>query len=78
MSDVRPDNADLNLDGCDVDMTVDDQISHDGTETEALVMFADVWDDRDAVEARRAELIEWDAATHPASDTEPTTGAPDV
>jgi hypothetical protein len=75
MPDDRPDDADL--DGCDVDATVEDQLTADD-QIAPLVMFADVFGDDDAVEARRTELIEWDAALHPDADTEPTTGAPDV
>lgn len=48
------------LDGCDlpfgtVDRTHDDDI-------DALVIFADVFDDPDAVERRRVEMVEWGAA----------------
>lgn len=57
---TQPDDA--HLDGCDVDMTVEDQLTEDGEQTNALVMFADCWDDPKAVEQRRVELIEWSAA----------------
>jgi hypothetical protein len=50
---------DAQLDGCDVDMTVEDQLTEDGEQTDALVMFADCWDDPEAVERRRQELNEW-------------------
>jgi hypothetical protein len=46
---------DDDLDGCDVDMTQEDQISDDHA-IDALVMFADVWDDPAAVEQRRLDL----------------------
>lgn len=45
------------LDGCEVDMNVPELLSTDG-DLDALVMFADVWDDPAAVEKRRVELIE--------------------
>lgn len=49
------------LDGCE--LPFDDQTSNtaDGEQVDALVMFADVWDDPDAVERRRVELIELEA-----------------
>lgn len=50
------------LDGCDLDFTVEDQVSGDGEQVEALVMFADCWDSPEAVERRRVELVEWAAA----------------
>jgi hypothetical protein len=64
---------DAQLDGCDVDMTRPDQLTEDGEQTDALVMFADCWDDPAAVEQRRRDLIALDT---PPADTEPTTGAP--
>lgn len=73
MVDTEPDD----LDGCDLDFTVLDQLSADGNETDALVMFADCWDDRDAVEQRRRELIEWAAGGHHDTDDQPTTGGLD-
>ena len=51
------------LDGCDLDFDDASKNTRDGDEVDALVMFADCWDDEAAVEARRAELIEWDEAT---------------
>jgi hypothetical protein len=56
------------LDGCDVDATDPEYLTEDGDQTDALVMFADVWDDPAAVETRRAELIEWAAAVAEADD----------
>jgi hypothetical protein len=50
------------LDGCDVRMDEPDQVTEDGEQTDALLMFADVWDDPDAVDQRRIELIEWGVA----------------
>lgn len=78
MTDLAPPEDDRHLDGCDVDMAVEDQITEDGEQTDALVMFADCWDDSDAVEVRRRELVAWDAATQNAADDTPTTGAPDA
>lgn len=52
-----PDEPD-DLDGCEVDMTDPVHLTGDD-DVDALVMFADCWDDPDAVEQRRAELIEW-------------------
>lgn len=49
------------LDGCDVDMTVENQLTKD-SDVDALVMFADCWDDPAAVEQRVQELIEWSEA----------------
>lgn len=48
------------LDGCDLNFDDDQTITQD-FDLDALVMFADVWDDPAAVEARRRELIEWAA-----------------
>lgn len=50
------------LDGCAVDMTVPDQLTEDGEQTDALVMFADCWDDPVAVEHRRIQMVEWGTA----------------
>jgi hypothetical protein len=50
------------LDGCSLDFTDPRHITGDGEQTLALVMFADCWDDPDAVERRRVELVEWHAA----------------
>lgn len=72
MPDAEPDD----LDGCDEDFTDLAHVTEDGEQVDALVMFADVWDDPEAVEARRVELTEWDAATHHDTDDEPTTGSP--
>jgi hypothetical protein len=73
----RPYDADL--DGCDADMTDPAQITEDGEQVDALLMFADVqWDDEDAVEERRRALLELGAAEHPGTDDQPTTGAPDA
>jgi hypothetical protein len=50
------------LDGCSLPF---DDVAHntdDGEQLDALVMFADVWDDAEAVERRRVELVEWNAA----------------
>jgi hypothetical protein len=66
MSDTDPNGA--HLDGCDVDATTADRLTEDGEQTDALVMFADCWDDPAAVEARRAELVEWAAAVEASGD----------
>jgi hypothetical protein len=50
---------DAQLDGCDVDMDRPDKLTEDGEQTDALVMFADCWDDDQAIEERRRELTEW-------------------
>jgi hypothetical protein len=67
---------DSELDGCALDMADEDQLTEDGEQQDALVLFAARWDDPDAVQAQRTALIEWAAAQHPETDTEPTTGAP--
>lgn len=59
MSDPRPDDAEL--DGCDVDMTDPAHVTEDGDQVLGLVLFADCWDDPDAVEQRRQDLIALDA-----------------
>ena len=46
------------LDGCDVDMADPEHITQDGDQVTALVLFADCWDDPEAVERRRAEWQE--------------------
>jgi hypothetical protein len=51
------------LDGCELDFADPAHVTDDGDQVDALVMFADCWDDPAAVERRRAELIEWSAAT---------------
>lgn len=58
---------DAHLDGCDLDFTATDQ--SEDHQIDALVMFADVWDDPDKVRERQRELVEWDAAAteHPGS-----------
>lgn len=61
VSDTPPEDA--ILDGCDLDFVVEDQLTEDGEQTDALVLFADVWDNSSAIEDRRRELIEWAAAT---------------
>lgn len=58
-----PSSGDLDPCGDDVDFTDPAHVTEDGEQTDALVMFADVWDEPDAVEQRRAELVDWDAAT---------------
>jgi hypothetical protein len=73
VTDLPPDDDEL--DGCDADMTVEDQLTSDD-QVAPLVMFADVFGDDEAVEQRRRELMEWDAALHPGTDDTPTTGAP--
>lgn len=50
------------LDGCEVEFDNPEWNTGDG-DVDALVMFADCWDDPDAVERRRAELAEWNEAT---------------
>lgn len=53
-----PDEPD-DLDGCDLDFTEPDQVTEDGEQTAALVMFADVdWTDPEAVERRKQELLD--------------------
>lgn len=49
------------LDGCDLDFDDASKNTRDD-EIDPLVMFADCWDDPDAVEARRVELVDWAAA----------------
>lgn len=49
------------LDGCELDFN-DESMNTRDDEVDALVMFADCWDDPNAVEARRVELVEWAAA----------------
>lgn len=51
------------LDGCDLSFDDPNTNTQDGEQVDALAMFADVWDDPDAVEERRRQLVEWDAAT---------------
>jgi hypothetical protein len=63
------------LDGCDLDFAQEDQVTEDGEQVAALAMFADVWDDPDAVDQRRRDLISIDL---PQADDVPTTGAPDA
>lgn len=55
-TDSEPDD----LDGCDLPFGTVDR-THD-EDVDALVMYADCWDDPDAVERRRVELVEWGAA----------------
>jgi hypothetical protein len=50
-----------NLDGCVVEFDNPAWNTPDG-DVDALVMFADVFDNPDAVERRRAELVEWSEA----------------
>jgi hypothetical protein len=49
------------LDGCAVDATDPAHVTGD-EDVDALVMYADCWDDPEAVERRRAELTAWGAA----------------
>lgn len=58
-------SGDDDLDACgpEIDFADPAHLTEDGEQTDALVLFADVWDDPAAVEQRRAELVEWDAAT---------------
>ena len=49
------------LDGCETNMNDPDKITED-SDVDALVMFADVWDDPEATERRRVELVEWSSA----------------
>jgi hypothetical protein len=51
-------DADDELDGCEIDFTDPEHLTEDGEQQDALVMFADCWDDPEAVERRRVELIE--------------------
>lgn len=55
-----PSTEDPRLDGCDLDFTAGPQTTDD--DVDALVMFADVFDDPEAVERRRVELVELSAA----------------
>jgi hypothetical protein len=68
-----PDDA--QLDGCDEDFTLVDQLTEDGEQVDALVMFADCWDDPRAVYQRSQELISLNLSQ---PDDVPTTGAPDA
>lgn len=45
-----------NEDGCAVDMTDPAHITEDGEQVDALVMFADCWDNPEAVERRKRDL----------------------
>ncbi len=45
------------LDGCEVEMDDSAHITADN-EVDALVLFADCWDDPEAVERRKAEWVE--------------------
>jgi hypothetical protein len=73
-----PDEPD-DLDGCDEDFTVEDQLTDDGEQVDALTMFADVpFDDPVAVEHRRRQLVALDAHHSTGPDDVPTTGAPDA
>lgn len=61
-----PDDDDSidDLDPCgEIDFADPAHATEDGEQTDALVMFADCWDDPDAVEQRKAELAAWDEAT---------------
>jgi hypothetical protein len=51
------------LDGCEIDFADPAYVTANGEQTDALVMFADCWDDPDELERRRAELVDWDTAT---------------
>lgn len=53
---------DDDLDGCELAFDDPNMNTDDGEQIDALVMFADVWGDPDAVERRRVELTEWSAA----------------
>lgn len=50
---------DEHLDSTGVNYADPAHVTDDGEQTDALVMFADCWDDPAAVEQRRVELIEW-------------------
>lgn len=52
-----PDDDDDALDGCEIDMAVTNQVSDDA-DIILLQMFADVWDDPDAVAQRASDLEE--------------------
>ena len=56
------DPSESDLDGCEIDFDNPQWNTPEG-DVDALVMFADCWDDPDAVEQRRAELTEWNEAT---------------
>jgi len=49
---------DDHLDGCEVDMTDPAHVTQDGEQAEALVLFADCWDDPEEVERRAAQWRE--------------------
>jgi hypothetical protein len=51
------------LDGCEIDFTDPEHLTEDGEQQDALVMFADIWDDPEAVERRKIELEAWAIAT---------------
>lgn len=53
--------ADEELDGCEMEFD-DPSMNTRDDQLDALVMFADCWDDDKAVEARRVELVEWATA----------------
>lgn len=50
------------LDGCEIQFDNPAWNTPEG-DVDALVMFADCWDNPDAVEQRRADLIDWSEAT---------------
>jgi hypothetical protein len=52
----------MDEDGCDLDFADPEHITQDGEQVDALVMFADCFDDPVAVEQRKAELEAWNDA----------------
>ncbi len=59
--------GDGHLDGCDLDF-YDPNMNTSDSDVDALVLFADCWDDPAAVDRRREELIVWAWAAAVAGD----------
>ena len=53
-----PTNDDSQLDGCELEFDDVTMNTRDGEQQDAVVMFADCWDDPEAVEQRKRELEE--------------------
>lgn len=51
---------DDDLDGCELPFD-DPEVNTGDDQVDVLVMFADVWDDPEAVEERRSDLVELEA-----------------
>jgi hypothetical protein len=67
MTDVNVED-DGQLDGCAIEFDDPEYNTEDGEQQDAVVMFADCFDDPEAVEQRRAELVEWAAAVEEEPD----------